>query len=269
MPYRSLGAIPDKFDPRDLIYEHLASLSFGPTPPAIDMRSLCSPVRDQGAIGSCTGFAIGTGLREFQENKSGKPKPSVEVSPLFIYYEERKIEGTINQDAGAYIRDGLKVLTKMGVCPEHDYPYPADANTQPPGSPILLAEIAKAPPAKALKDDQKLKIQSHQRITTLFGLKQALAQGNGCVLGIAVYESFESGPAQQTGHIPMPNPNEQLLGGHAVFCCGYMDDANYAGGGYLIVKNSWGVGFGDKGYIYLPYDYVTPKLMNDIWTAIA
>jgi C1A family cysteine protease len=267
MPYRSLGAIPDTFDPRDVVYEHTVAMSFAAPPPSVDMRNLCSPVRDQGHIGSCTGFAIGSGLREFLEIKSGKPNPEVELSPLFIYYEERKIEGTINTDAGARIRDGLKVLAKMGVCPETDDPYPANASTLQPNDPVLLAAIAKAPAAKALSDDKNFKINTFQRITTLFGLKQALAQGNGCVLGVAVYESFESSSAQKTGHIPIPKPNEQLLGGHALFCCGYKDDASYPGGGYLIVKNSWGTGFGDKGYIYLPYDYVSPKLISDIWTA--
>jgi C1A family cysteine protease len=72
----------------------------------------------------------------------------------------------------------------------------------------------------------------------------------------------------ETGHIPMPLRREQFLGGHALFCCGYQDDTDYAGGGYLIVKNSWGTELFDKGYVYLPYDYVNhPKLTSDIWTA--
>jgi C1A family cysteine protease len=82
-----------------------------------------------------------------------------------------------------------------------------------------------------------------------------------------VYEGFESDKAQATGHIPMPGPQEGLLGGHALMCCGYKDSVWYAGGGYLIVKNSWGTGFGDKGYVFLPYAYGDPKLMSDLWTA--
>jgi C1A family cysteine protease len=193
----------------------------------------------------------------------------VEVSPLFIYYQERKMEGTLDRDTGARIRDGLKVLANLGVCPETDDPYPADAATEPQGSPQLLAEIAQEPSSQAVSDAKNLTISSYHRITTLQGLKQALAQGDACVLGIVVYSGFESPDAQNSGHVPMPQPGEQPLGGHAVFCCGYQDDASYEGGGYLIVKNSWGTSFGDQGYIYLPYAYVQPKLVSDIWTASA
>src|SRR5581483_9615216 len=95
MPYRGLGAKPDPYDPRDAIFESLPHRMIGAIPPSIDMRNLCSPVRDQGQQGSCTGFALGAGLREFLEIKSGAPSPFVPVSPAFIYYEERKLEGTV------------------------------------------------------------------------------------------------------------------------------------------------------------------------------
>lgn len=255
MPYRALGALPDKFDPRDRVFESLASARFGAVPKSIDLRSLCSPVRDQGQQGSCTGFAI-SALREFLENKTGKPSPMQTVSPAYIYYHERKLEGSVGDcDAGAYPRDGLKVLKKLGVCPESDHPY-SDTSCS-------------APSASAETHAKALRIKSYQRIMTLGGMKAAIANGNAAVIGIRVYESFESTSAQKTGHVPMPGPHEDLLGGHAMFCCGYQNSAKHAGGGYLIVKNSWGLDFGDKGYVYLPYDYVTPMLMSDIWTASA
>ena len=88
------------------------------------------------------------------------------------------------------------------------------------------------------------------------------------VLGFLVYDSFESDAVAKTGKVPMPAPGEKVLGGHAVFCVGYQTDSAVAGGGALIVKNSWGTGWGDGGYFYLPYAFVTPKNVSDAWTAV-
>ncbi len=249
---RGLGAKPDRYDQRDYIFEAQPQFfAIGAIPTQVDLRNWCSPVRDQGQQGSCTGFAF-TALREFLELKHGTPAPWVELSPTFLYYQERQREGSVdNCNAGAYPRDGLKVLKKIGVCPEADDPY--------------SDQDCPAPSEQATTDAHQFRISAFHRITTLGGLKQALAGGNGCVVGIQVYESFRH---PQNGHIPMPQqPGDELLGGHALLCCGYQDDPQYDGGGYLIVKNSWGTDFGDQGYIYLPYAYVSPQLMSDIWTA--
>jgi len=253
VPQHAFGLIPDHFDPRDQLFEAAPQFFIGAIPPSIDLRELCSPVRDQGQLGACTGFAI-TAMREFWELKCQSPTPMVVLSPLFVYYQERLLENTINQDAGAMIRDGMKVLTKIGVCPEVDMPYD-------------ITKFTQAPLAQAVADAAQFLITSYKRVTTLNGLKHALAGGTPAVLGIRVYASFESQAVAQTGVVPMPGPNEQLLGGHAVLCVGYKDDSTVDGGGSLIVKNSWSDGWGDKGYFYLPYAYVQPKLMTDIWTA--
>ena len=153
------------------------------------MRNWCAPVRDQGQQGSCTGFSI-TALREFLETKNGIPNPCVELSPAFEYYQERKLEETANNcQAGAMIRDGLKVLKNIGVCPEVDDPY--SDQTCPASSDL------------ANNDVTQFSISAFHRITTLGGLKQALAGGNGCVLGICVYDSFQ---APQDGHIHKSEP---------------------------------------------------------------
>lgn len=249
-----LGALPDLHDARDTIFEAIPhGVGIGAMPSQVDLRGLCSPVRDQGQQGSCTGFAL-TALREFMENKTKNGNGFVELSPAFVYYEERQKEGTLtNCDAGARIRDGLKTLNHMGVCPEVDDPY-VDTACAAPGN-----------MTQAIHDANEYTISGYQRVTTLAGLKQALAAQQGCVLGIAVYSNFENLDANYV--VPMPTPQDTLEGGHAIFCCGYQDDATVPGGGFLWLKNSWGPGYGDQGYIKLPYAYVTPKLVSDMWAA--
>jgi C1A family cysteine protease len=242
------GMIPSREDSRDRhLYEALPPRLL--LPPEVDLRPQCSPVRDQGDLGACTAFAIGVGLREFLENKISEP--FVPLSPLDLYYEERVREHSVNQDSGAQPRDGLKVLQKLGICPETDDPY-------------NISEFTKAPSELAFNDAKHYRVVSYHRMNTLVEIKQCLASGYPVVLGIAVYSSFESNSAAQTGVIPLPSEYDSLLGYHAVLGVGYQDDRDRA-----IVRNSWGTTWGDKGYFYLPYSYFDPqrKLVTDMWTA--
>jgi C1A family cysteine protease len=281
MPH-SYGYIPDKLDRRDFTFT--APQKIDQLPPSVDMRKYCSPVRDQGNLGSCTGFAIGSGLREFVMIKNTPPPlpmPAPEpesclsylmpkgllkglkhdptqitvLSPLFLYYQERLLEGTINEDSGAEMRDGFVALKQTGISPEDHYPY-------------VIADFDHKPGLSAYTDAPSFKISLYQRIIGLINMKSCLAVGGGLAIGFKVYESFETEEMAQTGRMSMPKANEQLLGGHAVFCCGYVDDIDWPGGGYLIIKNSWGVGWGDAGFFYLPYAYAEdPEQVSDIWTA--
>ncbi len=246
------GYVPDKQDDRDFMYQAVRPAT-APLPPEIDLRHLCSPVRDQGQLGGCTGFAIAAGLREFLAIKLGQSL--VPMSPLFVYYEERALEHTISQDAGAQPRDGLKVLAKTGCSPEADDPYDISLFTQQPS-------------AQAMQDAQNYKIAAYHRLRTLSDALACLAGGNGIVMGFKVFESFESNAVAQTGDMPMPAEGEATVGGHAVFIAGYKTDPGTPGGGCLVVKNSWGTGWGDNGYFYMPYAYVTPDRVSDLWTAV-
>lgn len=246
------GMIPSSPDPRDYhLYQAIAPIPV--LPPAVDLRKLCSPVRDQGELGSCTAFAIGVGMREFLEKKA--KKRLTKLSPEYLYYQERLIEGSVFEDAGAEPRDGFKVLANLGICPEADDKY-------------NIAKFTHAPSAKANLDAGKFKITSYHSMGGMQELKQCLAAGYGAVLGIAVYESFEGEVVAQTGRVPMPASSEVLLGYHAIFDPGYHDDPSWPGGGYAIFRNSWGPDWGDKGYGYLPYAYFIPELVTDYWTAL-
>jgi C1A family cysteine protease len=253
MASHSYGYKKDPTDSRDRLYR--ASFPLAATRPAsVDLRPETSPVRDQGQLGSCTGFACATGMREFLDLAEHPDELAhAMLSPLFLYWEERKLEGTVSQDSGAYLRDGMKVLTKLGCAPEVDQPY-------------NVAKFTQAPSAKAVADAKAYLALSYHRLTTLDELLACLASGSGAVIGFDVYESFESADVEATGNVPMPAPGESVLGGHATFVAGYRDSADWDGGGYLIVKNSWGAGWGDRGYFYLPYAYW--QFVSDAWVAV-
>jgi C1A family cysteine protease len=238
------GYVPDFRDTRDFLYIDVATPI--ELPGEVDLRSLCSPVRDQGQLGSCTGFA-GEALREFLLNRDRKNFRV--LSPRFLYYEERVIEGTVHEDSGASIRDILKVLNKKGISHEDCCPYDISRFDKKPSLLAYLHALAK-------------KIKAYHRLLNLQDVKGCIAQNKGVVIGFLVRESFET--IVSDGKMPMPSEDEAILGGHAVFICGYKDDASYEGGGYFIVKNSWGTAWGDKGYFYMPYAAIVD--MIDMWT---
>jgi C1A family cysteine protease len=188
------------------------------------------------------------GAVEFDQKKQG----TTEYTPsrLFIYYNERVIEDTVSQDAGAQIRDGIKVVVKLGAPPEGDWPYD-------------IAEFAKKPPTKAYTDAKKDIVSSYARVAQdLTQMRGCLASGFPFVFGFTVYDSFESQQVAQTGIVPMPSPGESVLGGHCVVAVGYDDSERH-----FVIRNSWGTGWGQQGYCFMPYEYLMSRnLANDFWT---
>jgi len=270
MPH-SYGWIKDKPDERDFIYhagqdvkeplpktpigyffEWLVNL-FHPKPKPqpsdnkkVDLRSDDSPIEDQGQLGSCTANAL-AGALQFLEVKDSLPDQA--FSRLFVYYNERVIEGTTSSDSGAEIRDGIKTLASQGSCYETTWPY--DIN-----------QFAVQPPQAAYVEASNHEIVQYFKITSLADMKACLDAGYPFVYGFTVYASFESPSADSTGIIPMPSGLEPVLGGHAVMCLGYDDEKQW-----FICRNSWGTGWGDHGYFYIPFDYLADaQLASDFWT---
>lgn len=217
-------------------------------PPSADLRPQCPDVFDQGQLGSCTANAIAAAL-EFDQIKEQQAKIFV-PSRLFIYYNERDMEGTVNSDSGAQIRDGIKSVVQQGDCPEDLWPYD-------------ITKFAVKPPQQCYQQALKFTAVQYQRLSQISDhLKGCLASGYPFVFGFSVYESFESPQVAQTGHASIPPPTEASLGGHAVMAVGYDDSQSW-----FIVRNSWGVGWGMKGYFTLPYAYVLDQnLASDFWT---
>lgn len=241
------GWIPDIPDYRDKMYSAPPRV-VAALPPKVDLRAKCPPVYDQGQLGSCTANAI-AGALEFNQMKQGEQ--SFTPSRLFIYYNERVVEHTVSQDAGAMIRDGIKSVAKLGAPPEDpDWPY-------------NIKNFAQKPPKNAYTDGLKYQAILYQRVTQqLDQFKGCLADGFPFVFGISVYESFESQAVAKTGNVPMPKPSEKSLGGHAIMAVGYDDSQKR-----FIIRNSWGADWGMQGYFTLPYDYVlNQNLSDDFWT---
>lgn len=249
MQKHALGRKPDTQTPHDLslykVVRRSPNLAFITN---VDLSAGFPPVFDQGQLGSCTANAL-LGAYEFEMAK--QKEVVVNLSRLFLYYQERLKEGTVNEDAGAAIEDGVWVLQKgPGVCNENLWPY-------------KIEKFATPPSASANADAKNHKVVSAQRLAgTLLELKQVLVNGDPIVFGIEVYESFQSPLTDSTGVIPMPNPVvETLEGGHAIVLVGF-DDTKQR----FKFRNSWGTGWGDKGYGYIPYAYVTnPDLSSDFW----
>jgi len=238
---------PDVPDFRDLTYSAPRPVMRA-LPPAVDLRKQCPEVYNQGQLGSCTANAIAA-AHQFDQLKQGA-KDVFNPSRLFIYYNERAMEGTIDSDAGAMIRDGFKSIAKQGVCKEISWPYDP-------------AKFTKKPLAGCYKEALNHQSLQYMRLAqTDKQLRGCLGEGFPFVFGIAIYESFESDAVAKTGVVPMPKAGEKSLGGHAIMCVGYQNAKKR-----FIIRNSWGPGWGDKGYFYLPYEYVlNDNLSCDFWT---
>jgi C1A family cysteine protease len=243
---RGYGWVPDLPDQRDVLYG-LVRRPLAKLPPSTDLRPLCSPVEDQGNLGSCTGNAL-AGAVEFLEKKD--KVPFVNVSRLFIYYNERVIEHSVNDDAGAMIRDGIKTLAKQGVCSEKKWPY-------------VISKFAVKPSRQCFTEAKDHQVTAYARLQTVNEMRTCLVDGFPFVFGFTVYESFESTRVARTGIVPMPNKSrESMLGGHAVLAVGYDDNTKR-----FLVRNSWGTDWGMKGYFTMPYAYLADRnLSDDFWT---
>lgn len=246
--HRRYGWVRDLPDHRDHQFHAHRYVDLTALPTLVDLRPKCPAVYDQGTLGSCTGNAI-AGHMEVNQSLQGIAK-TVTPSRMFIYFNERSIEGTVPYDAGAQIRNGIKTVVKNGACPETSWPYD-------------ITKFAVQPTTKCYVEALKHQALEYERvpqeITRLCG---CLAAGFPFVLGFTVYPSFETAEVARTGNMVMPRLIEQSLGGHAVLAVGYNMPRKV-----FIVRNSWGASWGDRGYFYMPFDYmINPNLSSDFWT---
>ncbi len=274
-----LGWLPDLPDYRDYTEENesvkpaLKKLGFDPKkvpkfsiPSKKDLRNWCSPIENQGSLGSCTAHA-GVGLLEYFERRAfGK---HIDASRLFLYKTTRNLLHWTG-DTGAFLRTTMGAMVLFGVPPEEYWPY----TTAKP-------DFDREPPAFCYSFAQNYQTIKYFRLDPpgtdpnllISKIKVLIAFGFPSMFGFTVYSSISQ--ARRSGEIPFPCPRERIIGGHAVVAVGYDDGKKIKNTncgaetkGAFLIRNSWGTGWGDGGYGWIPYEYVRRRLARDWWTLI-
>lgn len=237
------GWLPDLPDTRDIMF---APVRMEKLPAEVNLAYMNPDVYDQGQLGSCVFNSEGSMFRSRLRLQGQDFIPS----RLFPYYNYREMIGSVNEDTGASMRDGIKMYVKYGVVPEHEWPYDKEL-------------FAVKPKPECYEHALCHQAVEYSRVNQdMYSMKVCLATGNTFVIGIMLYESFMSTLVAKSGIAQLPTIHERFLGGHAVECVGYNDKLKK-----WVMKNSWGIRWGMHGYFLLPYEYLlNTNLAMDAWT---
>lgn len=232
-------------DPRDWRDRHYNFARIEQPRDYVDLRPWASPIEDQLHLGSCVGQAV-VGAYELLLNKADRIK-FLDLSRLFVYYNARLLDDAVEEDVGAYVRDGIKAATKYGICSEQVWPY-------------LVQRFADAPSIQSYEDAQRRLIKKYYRIDNIKDIVNALNADCPVVTSFNVYDSFDDLEYSGNHILPMPRASENLIGGHAVTFVGYDLSKKL-----FLARNSFGEDWGMDGYFWVPFDYAEKDFMDN-WT---
>ena len=251
------GWVRDRPDPRDRQLRAPAFANPAPRPKSKDLSSLFPPAYDQMALSSCTANAISAAV-QYARRVNRRPDDFI-PSRLFIYFMERKMEGTIYTDFGAQIRDGIVAVATTGVPPEDKWPYDGIAGDPTTGVFPQNARAIQTPPPEIMQEAVNYKTISYAPLNQNADvLESCVAAGYPFIFGFTVFDNFND----QTKISGIPGPNDRITPyGHAVLVTGY-DQTKRT----FRVRNSWGASANASGYFEMDYAYVLdPRLASDFW----
>ena len=245
-------------DHRDLVYAASAHV-MAKLPPHVDLRSSMPPIWDQGELGSCTAHGVGA-LMQFMHMKERHADAARRPSRLMLYWLAREMEGAVNEDTGAEIRDVVKAAVRWGTAFEgggsatDEWPYD-------------IAKYRERPPQRAFTAASKFEALEYRApLQVSQQLRAVLAGSLPFTFGVTLYSSFESEEVARTGIVPMPHPQEAPMGGHCMVAVGYDDTGTIGPARHFLVRNSWSKKWGVGGHCWMPYEYLLRQdLAADFW----
>ena len=254
VPSRKFGYVPDPLDKRDRTLSGLLRTNIvrGSLPESVSYRSNVVAILNQGELASCTAQSVMGALR-LKHSLEGVVAPLLGDRRI-TYWGTRSYLGTTEWDSGGHIRDTFRFINGFGYMPEietHNGHDPKQYKVPP--TPLEQQKMFdQRDKADVQVEYYRIYEQGDDRVTAI---KRALASRMPVVFGTQTTQKFLD---YKQGYLKLPGSRERLLGGHAMYACGYTSEG-------IICPNSWDDDFGDQGYIRLSWDYLKWEETQDIW----
>lgn len=207
---------------------------------SVSLKEYFTKIKDQGQIGACTVFAISS-IYEYILKRNSEEE--ADLSESFVYYNVRHLEGKELEDTGSSFQDVIASIGEQGICTESLHPY--------------TRSLSDTPSDEAYLDGETRRITKAMNVNVaLNDIKSAIQEGYPVAISLKIFDSFKA----NLGFVRRPSDEEIESGDfgyHAMVVVGYSDDTKF-----FLVRNSWGEHFGDKGYCYIPYSYISDPELN-------